>query len=163
MRNGTYVVTRRIRMRIESWDRTSLQEQQRVIGRRKATGAPMNAQREFDPVDLAAKTSGGALVVDTSAHVRLAAPASNGDVAMLRRGYSYTDGVDTSTGELDAGLFFIAFQRDPRTAFIPIQQKLAANDGLSEYLRHTGSAVFACPPGIQQGQYLGQTLFAPTT
>ena len=37
---GTYLVTRRIRMRIENWDRTTLLEQERVIGRQKGSGAP---------------------------------------------------------------------------------------------------------------------------
>src|SRR5205085_8150151 len=48
---GTYLVTRRIRMRIESWDRTALKEQERIIGRRKGSGAPNGHQGEFDTVD----------------------------------------------------------------------------------------------------------------
>jgi len=43
------------------------------------------------------------------------------------------------------GLFFIAYQRDPRTQFVPLQQRLAA-DVLNEYIQHVGSALFAIPP-----------------
>ena len=61
-------------------------------------------------------------------------------------------------GHLDAGLFFIAFMRNPVTQFIPMQSELAANDLLNEYITHTGSAVFACPPGLREGEYWGSTL-----
>ena len=43
------------------------------------------------------------------------------------------------------------YVRDPRTHFIPIQMKLGLGDGLSEYVQHTGSALFAIPSGIAQG------------
>jgi deferrochelatase/peroxidase EfeB len=79
---------------------------------------------------------------------------------ILRRGYSYTDGNDPQTGLLDAGLFFIAYQKDPRKQFIPIQQRLGANDRLNEYIRHTSSALFAVPPGLRAaGDYYGKSLF----
>jgi len=78
---------------------------------------------------------------------------------MLRRGYNFVDGSD-GLGRTDAGLFFLAYVRDPRTHYIPIQTKLGQGDGLSEYVQHTGSALFAIPPGIAQGQYVGQALFA---
>jgi deferrochelatase/peroxidase EfeB len=133
-------------MRIESWDRASLQEQQQIIGRRKTSGAPLTGQREFDRVDLEA-TIDGVPVIERDAHIRLAAPDTNGGVHLLRRGYSFTDGIDPTTGELDAGLFFICFQR-----------RLASLDTLNEYIRHTASAVFAVPPGVQPGDYLGRSL-----
>jgi len=60
---------------------------------------------------------------------------------------------------MDAGLFFLAYVRDPRTHFIPMQTKLGLQDGMSEYIQHTGSALFAVPPGVQPGQYIGQGLF----
>ncbi|WP_235489023.1 Dyp-type peroxidase, partial [Frankia sp. AvcI1] len=91
----------------------------------------------------------GEPVIPADAHIRLAAASTNGGATILRRGYSYTDGVNQETGQLDAGLFFIAFQRDPRTGFLPIQRRLAASDALNEYIVHTSSAVFAIPPGVR--------------
>ncbi|CAO5249011.1 iron uptake transporter deferrochelatase/peroxidase subunit [Frankia sp. AgKG'84/4] len=149
MRGGTYLVTRRVRMLLESWDRDYLRDQENVFGRVKGSGAPLGAAQEFDPVPLTAKDASGELVVPEDAHVRLAAPATNNGATILRRGYSYTDGVNQATGQLDAGLFFIAFQRDPRTGFIPVQRRLATQDALNEYIQHTSSAVFAIPPGVR--------------
>jgi deferrochelatase/peroxidase EfeB len=68
--------------------------------------------------------------------------------------------MDRGLGQLDAGLFFIAFQRDPRTHFIPIQRRLGQHDALNEYVKHTGSAVFAIPPGTRRGGWVGETLFS---
>jgi len=160
MRGGTYVVTRRIRMLLEAWDRDFLADQEAVIGRDKIEGAPLGAAGEFDAVPLTAKNEDGDLVIPEDAHIRLAAPSTNSGVSILRRGYSYTDGVDQETGQLDAGLFFIAFQRDPRTGFIPIQRRLAATDALNEYIKHTSSAVFAIPPGAKAaGDHWASALF----
>ena len=78
---------------------------------------------------------------------------------MLRRGYNYTDGND-SLGRLDAGLFFIAYVRDPRTQFYPILKIMAEKDLLTEYLQHQASALFAIPPGIGESDTMvGQRLF----
>ncbi len=157
---GSYLVARRIRMLIESWDTDSLADQEKVFGRSKTSGAPLTGSAEFDPPDLSA-TRRGRPVIDTNAHIRLAAPHSNGGEMILRRGYSYTDGIDATTGLLDAGLFFIAFQKDPRSQFIPIQRRLGQHDLLNEYIRHTGSALFAVPPGLRgPGDYYGKALFA---
>ncbi|KUJ37220.1 peroxidase [Streptomyces albus subsp. albus] len=137
---GSYLVARRIRMHIETWDRTSLKEQEDVFGRDKGEGAPQGKQREHDKPDLRAMLP--------TAHVRLAHPDSNDGIRILRRGYSFTDGTD-GLGRLDAGLFFLAYQRDVRDGFVPLQQRLAANDALNEYIQHVGSAVFAIPPGVR--------------
>jgi deferrochelatase/peroxidase EfeB len=99
-------------------------------------------------------------VIPADAHIRLAAPASNDDARMLRRGFSFTDGIDPVRNQLDAGLFFIAFQRDPRRQFVPVQERLGQEDALNEYIRHTGSGLFACPPGTRLGGYVGERLFA---
>ena len=96
-----------------------------------------------------------ALAAAPDAHVRLAMPSTAAGERILRRGYSYTDGIHPQTGLLDAGLFFIAYQKDPRTGFVPIQRRLAGLDSLNEYIRHTGSAVFACPPGLGCGRLVG--------
>jgi deferrochelatase/peroxidase EfeB len=139
------------------WDRASLDDQEATIGRRKASGAPLGAGGELDPVDLTAKDSGGRPLIPQDAHVRLASPHSNGGAMLLRRGYSFTGGMDRF-GQLDAGLLFICFQRDPRRQFVAIQRRLGAQDALNEYLKHTGSALFAIPPGASPDRYVGQKL-----
>ncbi len=160
MRGGSYLVARRIRMLIESWDADYLADQENVIGRVKVSGAPLGGKTEFELVDLAAHGPTGP-VIPADAHIRLAAPMTNGNQKILRRGYSYTDGIDQVTSQLDAGLFFIAYQRDPRRQFVPIQQRLAASDALNEYIRHTGSGLFAVPPGLRAaGDWFGKALFS---
>jgi deferrochelatase/peroxidase EfeB len=152
MTGGSYLVARRIRMHIETWDRTSLQEQEDVFGRDKGEGAPVGKAKEHDEPFLKA--------MKPTAHVRLAHPDSNGGITILRRGYSFTDGTD-GLGRLDAGLFFLAYQRDVRKGFIPLQRRLSAQDALNEYIQHVGSAVFAVPPGVRdQDDWWGSTLFA---
>ncbi|WP_031051133.1 iron uptake transporter deferrochelatase/peroxidase subunit [Streptomyces sp. NRRL F-5650] len=150
MAGGSYLVARRIRMHIETWDRASLQEQEDVFGRDKGEGAPVGRAKERDEPFLKA--------MKPDAHVRLAHPDSNGGATLLRRGYSFTDGTD-GLGRLDAGLFFLAYQRDIRTGFIPVQRNLA-KDALNEYIQHVGSAVFAVPPGVRDADdWWGSTLF----
>jgi deferrochelatase/peroxidase EfeB len=157
MRGGSYLVTRRIRMLLEIWDRSALEDQEQTIGRDKYKGAPLGGSNESDPLDLAAERE-GAPMIPADAHVRLASASVNDGMRILRRGYSFTDGVDESLGELEAGLFFICFQRDPQRQFVPIQRRLGLNDALNEYIKHVGSAVFAVPPGARPGGYVGETL-----
>jgi len=159
MRGGTYVVTRRIRMLLEIWDRSPLEDQERTIGRAKYSGAPLGGKDEFEPLPLEAETNGHP-TIPVDAHVRLASAQANGGERILRRGYSFTDGVDESLGELEAGLFFIAFQRDPEKQFVAIQRRLGSIDALNEYIKHVGSAVFAVPPGARRGGYVGEALLA---
>ena len=144
-------------MLIEVWDRVSLAEQEASIGRHKYSGAPIGKEDEFDPVDLEAKSEDGEPLIAEGAHVRLA--RQSGEEKILRRGYTFTDGFDAESGQLDAGLFFISFQRDPHKQFVPLQRRLAANDRLNEYIRHTSSALFACPPGAKEGGFVGEGLF----
>jgi deferrochelatase/peroxidase EfeB len=157
MRGGSYLVSRRIRMLLEIWDRSSLRDQERTIGRAKYSGAPLGGQDEFEPLPLEAETNGHP-TIPVDAHVRLASAAANDGERILRRGYSFTDGVDESLGELEAGLFFIAFQRNPEKQFVAIQRRLGSIDSLNEYIKHVGSAVFAVPPGARKGGYVGETL-----
>ncbi|MBS9373918.1 iron uptake transporter deferrochelatase/peroxidase subunit [Rhodococcus sp. B50] len=154
---GTYLVARRIRMLIEQWDRTVLGEQEAVIGRDKREGAPLGRTNEFDELDLESSGPDGPFV-PTTAHVRLASAQHLGGIRILRRGYNFTDGSD-GFGHLDAGLFFVAFCRNPLEQFVPMQLELARHDGLNEYIQHVGSAVFACPPGAAGEDYWGRSLF----
>jgi deferrochelatase/peroxidase EfeB len=151
------LITRRIRVRIEQWDRDSKRDQDARIGRERVSGAPLGGVRELDAVDLDAEVDGRA-VVPEDAHIRLASPVANGGARILRRSYSFSEGVDES-GRLDAGMFFMCFQRDPRRQFVPVQQRLAAHDALNHYITHTGSAVFACPGGMAPGEWIGRNLF----
>ncbi|MGH3854000.1 MAG: iron uptake transporter deferrochelatase/peroxidase subunit [Pseudonocardiaceae bacterium] len=159
MRGGSYLVARRIRMFTEAWDRDRLSDQEAVFGRAKYTGAPLTGKTEFDTPDFAAKTADGQLTIPDNAHIRLAAFENNGGLRILRRGYSFTDGIDTQTGTLDAGLFFISFQKDP-AQFVTLQRHLGTQDALNEYIRHVGSALFACPQGVPNASgYWGRALF----
>jgi deferrochelatase/peroxidase EfeB len=156
---GSYLVVRRIRMLTEAWDRGALADQEAVFGRTKDVGAPLTGHDEFDVPDFGA-TRGGEPVIPVDAHVRLAAPENNAGVRILRRGYSYTDGIDPATGQLDAGLVFLAYQKDPHGQFVALQRRLGHHDALNEYIRHTGSALFACPPGVTSaGDWWGRGLF----
>jgi len=160
MRGGSYLVTRRIRMLLEVWDRSALKDQEETIGRKKYSGAPLGERDEFDPLPLGVKGGDGKPVIPENAHVRLASATENDGVRILRRGYSFTDGVDQSLGELEAGLFFIAFQRDPEKQFVALQRRLGQFDALNEYIKHVGSAVFAVPGGTKPGGFVGEELFA---
>ena len=160
MVGGSYLVARKIRMEIESWDTDPLTDQERIFARNKITGAPLTGGEEFTPVDYTKTNDAGALVVDVNAHIRLAAPEQNNGIRLLRRGYNYTDGQDPDTGKLAAGLFFLAFQRDPQAQFKVIQSRLGKSDLLNEYIAHIGGGLWACPPGVSApGDWFGKSLF----
>jgi deferrochelatase/peroxidase EfeB len=160
MTGGSYAVTRKIRMMIETWDRTSLGEQEDIIGRTKGEGAALGQAKEFDEIDLVSKNGEGDPLIPVDAHVRLAHPDTNSGAHLLRRGYNFVDGSD-GLGRLNAGLFFIAYQRDPRTHFVPIQTNLARHDAMNEYTRHVSSGLWACPPGVSgPDDFWGRALFA---
>jgi deferrochelatase/peroxidase EfeB len=153
MAGGSYLVVRRVAMLVETWDRTSLTEQEVLVGRTKGEGAPLGhgaGAREHDAVEVAA--------LPATSHVRLAHPSRHGGATMLRRGYNYVEGSD-GLGHLDAGLFFISYQRDP-AAFVSVQSALARDDTMNEYLRHTGSGLWAVPPGVAEGGWWAQGLLA---
>jgi deferrochelatase/peroxidase EfeB len=168
MRGGSYVVIRRIRIALEHWDRTEVDFQEQTIGRRKYSGAPLGAKSEFDALDLNATDKDGNSVIPDNAHVRLATAVTNGGAQILRRPYAYNDGVNFTAErwppwrqgmEYDAGLFFIAYQRDPRTGFIRIYERMSKLDGLNQFTTHTGGGLFVCPGGVREGEFVGQLLF----
>jgi len=156
---GSYLVARRFNMTIEVWDRQPLGDQESFVGRSKGTGAPLSGGDEFATPDFDMPGSNDQPVIAPDAHVRLVHPDFHGGAKMLRRGYNFVDGSD-DIGGLDAGLFFLAYVRNPETHFIPIQMQMAKADALMEYLKVRGSALFAVPPGIAEGEYVGQALFA---
>ena len=155
MKNGTYLIVRRVQMHLETWDRTSLREQENTFGRHRDSGAPFGAVDEFDPVDLELKDDKGNLVIPEDCHVRLAKEVGE---EIYRRAFSYANGINPRTGQFDAGLLFISFQKDPQQ-FIKVQKNLGTKDKLNEYITHVGSGLFAILPGVEEGGYLGQSLF----
>ncbi len=168
MHGGSYVVARRIRIALEHWDRMKVAFQEQTIGRHKYSGAPLGGKGELDPLDLNANDKDGNPVIPESAHVRLAAAATNDGAQILRRPYSYNDGVSFTAErwppwrqgmEYDAGLFFICYQRDPRAGFIKIFDNMAKFDMMNQFVTHTGGGLFACPGGIAKGEFIGQRLF----
>ncbi|HML08248.1 MAG TPA: Dyp-type peroxidase [Xanthobacteraceae bacterium] len=168
MRGGSYLVVRRIRIALEHWDRMKTAFQEQTVGRHKYSGAPLGKTEEFDALDLDAVDRDGNPVIPENAHVRLAAAASNDGARFLRRPYSYNDGVNFTAErwppwrqglEYDAGLFFISYQRDPRTGFIKIYDTMSKLDMMNQFVTHVGSGLFACPSGTMPGGFIGQGLF----
>ncbi len=158
---GSYLVTRKINMRIETWDRESLSGQEAIIGRTKGSGGPLSGGDEFDEIDFDKEDEAGDPAIALKSHVRLAHPDFNQGAKLLRRGYNFVDG-SNGLGQLSAGLFFISYQRDPEKQFVQVQRSLAGlqNDLLNEYIVHVGSGLFACPPGVTKDGYWGEKLFA---
>ncbi|WP_328434317.1 iron uptake transporter deferrochelatase/peroxidase subunit [Streptomyces sp. NBC_00425] len=157
MANGSYAVVRRIRMLLDDWEKLSLKAQEQVVGRRKADGAALSGGTETTEMDLEKTDANGDLVVPINAHARITRPDQNGGAAMLRRPFSYHDGIDPD-GTPDAGLLFICWQADPLRGFVTVQRKLDRGDALSQYIRHESSGLFAVPGGAAKGEYVGQRL-----
>ena len=129
LRGGSYLVVRRIRMKLADWHATPVHEQERVIGRHKRSGAPLGGRHEHDPPDLEAGVERGDPAIPTDAHIRLTSPHANGGTRILRRSYNYDDG----PGERD--------------------------DALGAFIVHEASAVFVCPPAARPGGYVGEGIF----
>ncbi|KUO08707.1 iron uptake transporter deferrochelatase/peroxidase subunit [Streptomyces sp. DSM 15324] len=157
MANGSYAVVRRIRMLLDDWEKLSLKAQEQVIGRRKSDGAPLTGGDETTAMDLEKTDANGDLVVPLNAHARITRPDQNGGAAMLRRPFSFHDGIDPD-GTPDAGLLFVCWQADPLRGFVTVQRKLDRGDALSKYIRHESSGLFAVPGGAATGGYVGQAL-----
>jgi len=155
---ATFAVIRTIRNRVEFWDRVALNEQELMIGRRKDTGAPLDGAHEDDVPDFAADPKGEKVPLD--AHIRLANPRTPKAERMriLRRGYSYSRGLDAA-GQLDMGLLFVSFQRDLEQ-FAAIQRRLAG-EPLVDYVVPTGGGYFYVPPGAADGRdWVGSQLLS---
>ncbi|MFF3450912.1 iron uptake transporter deferrochelatase/peroxidase subunit [Streptomyces sp. NPDC002667] len=157
MANGSYAVVRRIRMLLDDWEKLSGRAQEDVIGRRKSTGAPLSGGTETTAMDLDKTDADGNPVVPVNAHARITRPDQNGGAAMLRRPFSFHDGIGAD-GTPDAGLLFVCWQADPVRGFVPVQRKLDRGDALSTFIRHESSGLFAVPGGAADGEYVGQPL-----
>ncbi|MFF9472847.1 iron uptake transporter deferrochelatase/peroxidase subunit [Streptomyces roseolus] len=157
MAGGSYAVVRRIRMLLDDWETLTREKQEQVIGRRKADGAPLTGGTETTPLDLDELGPDGKPVIPGNAHARISAPEQNGGAAMLRRPFSFHDGIGTD-GTPDAGLLFVCWQADPLRGFVPVQRKLDRGDALSAFIRHESSGLYAVPGGAAEGEYVGQRL-----
>jgi deferrochelatase/peroxidase EfeB len=168
MRGGSYVVARPTRIALEHWDKMKLAFQEQTVGRHKESGAVIGEKDEFGPLNLDATDSDGNTLVAENAHVRLAAPQNNDGAEILRRSYSYDNGVSMVAErwppwrhamELDVGLLFMCYQRDPRSGFIKIFDKMSKFDMMNQFVTPIGGGMFACPAGVAEGRYLAQDLF----
>jgi deferrochelatase/peroxidase EfeB len=157
---GSYHAVRTIRMFVEFWDRTPLNEQEALIGRRKESGAPMDGEDETDPLDFEHDPDGDVTPLD--AHIRLAnprTPETERDL-MLRRGFSYSRGFD-NTGQLDQGLCFMSFQKD-MGAFLRVSERLDG-EPLEEYILPVGGGFFYAVPGVRdEDDWYARELFEST-
>ena len=154
---GTVLVLRRIRAEMDAWDELDRAGKELVVGRRLDNGAPLTGKVESDVPDFTA-TVNGIPVIAPNSHIALARHRTDGE-QFLRRPYNY-DAAPAAGATTDSGLIFAAYQRDPGAQFIPVQQRLAAADGLNPWLTTIGSAVFAILPGVAPDQYLGEQLLA---
>ena len=168
LRNGTYMVIRPIRIDLEHWDEMKLAFQEETVGRHKHSGAPIGKAGERDAVDLAAVDRDGNPIITENSHLAMSAPENNDGARILRRAYNFDNGVAQIAERwppwrqhvtFDAGLLFQCFQRDPRTGFIRLFKTMAQIDMLNQFTTHTGSGLFACPPGLMPGEFIGQRLF----
>ncbi|MFD5753309.1 Dyp-type peroxidase [Streptomyces sp. NPDC127033] len=133
---GSYQVVRIIRLATELWDKDSVEEQERIIGRRRdgrwLDGAPVDEQPNYRADPRGRLTS-------LDSHVRLATPDRRNPAPLVRRGYSY------DRGDGDTGLVFSCFQRDLADGFEAVQKRLEG-ESMAKYLLTTGGGYFFVPP-----------------
>lgn len=143
---GSFMAVRIVRTLVERWDRTPLQEQERIFGRHKMSGAPLGREGEFDDPGFDDDPDGRRIAL--AAHIRRANPRrSNTDGSrILRRGYNFSRGV-TAAGQLDMGLLFVSFQASLEAGFIAVQKRLEGEE-LEEYVKPVGGGYFFALPGV---------------
>ncbi|ORI18774.1 peroxidase [Rhodococcus sp. 1163] len=154
---GTSLVLRRIAVELDTWDELDRGGREFVLGRRLDTGAPLTGKLERDVADFEATDRFGIPVISPASHIARAHHTHDGE-RFFRRAYNYDDPPSNDTTS-NSGLIFAAFQRDIDSQFLPVQQRLDAHDALNEWTTPIGSAIFAIPPGVEKGGYLGEQVF----
>jgi len=155
---GTFMVVRRIRALMTTWDEVDRPSREAAVGRRIDNGAPLTGTNEFDDPDFKAVNAAGLPIIDAASHIARARPMTTKE-RFLRRPYNYTvTDPSIDIGE-DAGLVFIAYAASIPEQFVPVQRRLAETDLLNEWTVAIGSAVYAVPPGAADGEYVGQRIF----
>lgn len=156
LEGGTSLVLRRIQMNLDKWDKLDRSGREQAIGRKLSNGAPLTGVNEHDEPDFSAVSRIGFPVIPEFSHVARA-HSTNTRQQIFRRSYNY-DQAPANDGISDSGLLFASYQADVDAQFVPIQRRLEKMDLLNEWTTPIGSAVFAIPPGCEQGGYIGETL-----
>ncbi|WP_420481463.1 Dyp-type peroxidase [Arthrobacter jiangjiafuii] len=163
LENGTSLVIRRIAMNLDTWDELDRRGREESVGRTLASGAPLTGTAEHDEPDFAARGPLGFPVIADSSHLRRARP-DDARQRIFRRPYNYDDAPaaadGTPGGISNSGQIFVSYQADVDRQFVPIQQRLDQLDILNEWTVPVGSAVFAVPPGVFEGGFIGEQLFS---
>ncbi|MGW0633477.1 Dyp-type peroxidase [Streptomyces sp. NPDC002758] len=147
---GTYHVVRIVHFFIEAWQKVPVAQQERIFGRRKASGAPMYAVGDdvSDLLDPIYTNDPQGLITPLNSHIRLANPQTPQTAAtstILRRSYDYDR--SPNLPELDMGHAFVCFQQELDT-YVTMQTRLE-DEALVPYISPRGGGYFFALPGVR--------------